>query len=179
MSHDASMRQPSGVPGPVGAGARRTADGLSVAARVLVGALFVAMGLSKALDPVDFLKLVRQYEIVHSAFGLNLIAVVLPWFELFCGVLLVAGVAVRGTAFLSLGMLIPFSLVVWDRARGLHETLGGPFCGIRFDCGCGAGEVAICYKLAENAVLVVCSAWLLGAGGRRWCLRPELFRRGG
>ncbi|MBX3746487.1 MAG: DoxX family membrane protein [Verrucomicrobiae bacterium] len=171
-----SMLEGGGRSGGPGRMAGLTADGLSVSARCVVGGLFVAMGLSKALDPVDFLKLVRQYELIEASVGLNLIAVVLPWFELFCGVLLLAGVAVRGTAVVSLGMLMPFSLVVWDRARGLHESLGGPFCGIRFDCGCGAGEVAICHKLAENAVLMLCSAWLLGAGGRRWCLWPALFR---
>ena len=56
------------------------------------------MGLNKALHPEAFLKLVRQYELVQSPLMLNLIAAGLPWFEVFCGVLLVLGLAVRGSA---------------------------------------------------------------------------------
>ena len=39
-------------------------------------------------------KLVRQYDVVHDTLLLNSIASALPWFELMCGGLLVAGVAV-------------------------------------------------------------------------------------
>ena len=31
-----------------------------------MGALFIYMGLNKALHPVEFLKLVRQYELVQT-----------------------------------------------------------------------------------------------------------------
>ena len=37
---------------------------------------------------------------------MNALATMLPWFEVFCGVLLVLGIAVRGTALLLAGMLV-------------------------------------------------------------------------
>ena len=58
----------------------RAPDILGALARWLVGGLFIYMGLNKALHPVDFLKLVHQYELVSTPFLLNAIGAALPWF---------------------------------------------------------------------------------------------------
>lgn len=152
--------------------------GAGFAARWIVGGLYVWMGLQKAVDPVGFLKLVHQYELVQSPLLLNLIAATLPWFEVMCGLLLVLGVAVRGTALLSVAMLVPFTWLVLHRALALHAGSDLPFCAIKFDCGCGAGEVFICRKLAENALLVFLSLGLVFLRQHRGCLRPALFAAG-
>ena len=82
---------------------------VTVLARWLLGGLFIYMGWQKALHPELFLKLLREYQMVESPLALNSIAVSLPWFEIFCGLLLVAGVAVRGTALLLAAMLAVFT----------------------------------------------------------------------
>ena len=128
--------------------------------RWLVGGLFLYMGLSKALHPVEFLKLVRQYEMVAQPWLLNSIAAVLPWFEILCGTFLLVGVLRRGTAMMVLLMLVPFTIIVARRAFAIHAEAGTPFCDIKFDCGCGAGEVVICHKLLENGLLTLVALWL-------------------
>jgi len=138
-----------------------------LAARWLLGAAYVYMGSAKALHPVDFLKLVRQYDLVHHAAVLNALAAWLPWFEIACGIFLLTGLAVRGSALVSLALLIPFTGEVLHRALVLKTALSIPFCMVKFDCGCGTGEEFICRKLMENAVLIAVSAWLLARGGRR------------
>ena len=153
----------------------RTSEVLAMLARFALGALFIYMGLQKALHPVEFLKLVRQYDALHSPLSLNLVASALPWFEVFCGVLLVLGIAVRGTAVMLLLMLIPFTLLVYLRAQAMRATGGLPFCAIKFDCGCGTGEVLICRKLAENALLMALSAGLVFWRTGPLCLRPTLL----
>lgn len=141
-----------------------------------LGAVFVWLGFQKAIHPVDFLKVVREYQLGGAHQWLNLIAGVLPWFEVFCGALLLAGVAVRGTAVLALGMLIPFTWMVTHRALEIHEAGAIPFCAIRFDCGCGAGEVNVCGKLLENGFLVLLAAALLVVRSDKWALRHDLAR---
>src|SRR5438094_10194429 len=89
---------------------------LVLLARCLLGAVFIYMGLNKALHPVEFLKLVRQYNVTDHYLLLNLVASALPWFEIFCGLLLVLGIAVRGTALLLVAMLVPFTIVIVQRA---------------------------------------------------------------
>jgi uncharacterized membrane protein YphA (DoxX/SURF4 family) len=143
--------------------------------RWVVGGLFVFMGLSKALDPVDFLKLVRQYEMVQHHVLLNGIASALPWFEVFCGLLLLLGVAVRGAALASVLMLVPFTVIVLRRALAIQQASGLAFCAIKFDCGCGAGEVFICWKLVENSLLILASLWLVASRHPHLCLRHALL----
>src|SRR5438552_669175 len=156
-----------------------TGSGLAIAvatlARWVLGALFLYMGLKKALHPEEFLKLLRQYDMVDSPFLLNSIAAALPWFEAFCGLLLLAGIAVRGTALMLVVMLVPFTLLVLKRALGIAAAQHLSFCLVKFDCGCGAGEVFICNKLIENCVLTLIAAWLIAGSGRKLSLRFNLF----
>ena len=149
---------------------------VALAGRWILGGVFVYMGLTKALHPVDFLKLLRQYEMIDNHLMLNLIAAALPWFEVVCGGLLLSGIAVRGSALMSLAMLVPFTLIVLNRALGIHEAKAIAFCAIRFDCGCGAGEVIICHKLVENSLLILLSGLLVCVPVNRWCLRSELVK---
>jgi uncharacterized membrane protein YphA (DoxX/SURF4 family) len=145
-----------------------------VLARWLLGSLFLYMGLNKALHPVEFLKLLRPYDMLQSHILLNLMAATLPWFEIFCGLLLIVGVAVRGTALMLVMMLVPFTAVVAMRALEIHAAGGMPFCAIRFDCGCGTGEVFICGKLIENSLLTLLAAALLRSPNRSLCLRHAI-----
>jgi uncharacterized membrane protein YphA (DoxX/SURF4 family) len=141
-------------------GRTQAADVLALLARWVLGGFFIWMGWHKAIEPVAFLKLVRAYELVTTPLLLNLIAAGLPWFEIFCGALLIVGVFPRAAALLILAMLVPFTLAILRRALHLHETGGLPFCLIKFNCGCGSGEVFVCRKLTENLGWIFLSAWL-------------------
>jgi uncharacterized membrane protein YphA (DoxX/SURF4 family) len=146
-------------------------------ARWFVGGFFIYTGWAKAIHPVDFLKLIRQYDLVHDASMLDAIAAWLPWFEIACGLLLVLGIAVRGTALVSLALLIPFTIAVFQRALALKSALAISLCAVKFDCGCGTGEEFVCRKFAENGLLIILSLWLLAGGGRLGCLRHRLGSR--
>jgi len=150
---------------------RKVVDIATWLVRWILGALFVYMGMNKALHPVDFLKLVHEYNLVKNYWLLNAIAAALPWFEVFCGLLLLAGVAVCGTALWLILMLVPFTGIVFHRALGLQAALHIPLCAVKFDCGCGNGEVFICRKLSENFTLLALSVWLLFRPGRNFRLR--------
>jgi uncharacterized membrane protein YphA (DoxX/SURF4 family) len=149
------------------AASRKAMDVVTLLARLSCGALFVYLGLSKALHPVDFLKLVHQYDLVKNYWLLNAIAGVLPWFEVFCGLLLLAGIAVRGSALVLILMLVPFTWFVFQRALSLQAELHLPFCAVKFDCGCGHGAVFICRKLLENFILLLLAVWLVFSPGRK------------
>jgi uncharacterized membrane protein YphA (DoxX/SURF4 family) len=148
---------------------------IGVLARWILGAVFVYMGLNKAFHPVDFLKIIREYNMVESHVALNFIAATLPWFEVLCGLMLLGGIAVRGSALVLIAMLVPFTLTVLSRAMAIHTADGIPLCAVRFDCGCGAGAVIICHKLVENAFLILLSTLLLVGRDHAWCLRHDLI----
>ena len=118
----------------------------------------------------------QQYDITQNVLFLNCIAAWLPWFEVFCGLLLLLGVAVRGTALTLAVMLVPFTLLVLHRALLLQAAQAIPFCAVKFDCGCGAGAEFICRKLLENFLLLLLSVWLLAGRGRQLSLRFSLIK---
>jgi hypothetical protein len=141
-----------------------------------MGGLFIYMGITKALHPEVFLKLIEQYQMVREPLLLNSIAAALPWFEVFCGFLLLAGVAVRGSALMLLLMLLPFTLIVLKRGIAIAGAKGLALCAVKFDCGCGLGEVFVCNKVVENCLLILISCWLLTGRGRAFALRFDLMK---
>ncbi len=150
------------------------AEMITVLGRWTLGAVFIYTGWHKALAPVDFLKLLRGYDLPPVPWVLNSIAGVLPWFEMLCGLLLLSGVAVRGTALILELLLVSFTWLVLRRAWVLSSALNLPFCAVKFDCGCGTGAVWVCRKLVENILLMLLAGGLLTGRGRRFCLRFRL-----
>ncbi len=159
-------------PGPKTA---KLLDYATIIGRWFLGLLFIQMGLSKVLHPVEFLKLLREYDLVSDPLLLNSIAGALPWFEVFCGLLLLLGLAVRGTSVLLVSMLVPFTVVVIRRALNIATIKGLALCAVKFDCGCGNGEVYICSKVLDNSALVLLSLWLIIGYGRQLSLRYSLI----
>ena len=51
------------------------------------------------------------------------------------------------------------------------------FCDVKFDCGCGTGEVFICHKMLENTALQIAALVPMFSGSRRWCLVRLVMRR--
>jgi uncharacterized membrane protein YphA (DoxX/SURF4 family) len=153
-------------------------------ARWVVGGAFVYMGIRKILDfetfqlvdPSVFLKLINEYHFTANYLITNPIAAGLPWFEVFCGLLLLAGVAVRGTALVVLSMLLPFTFVIVKRGLLVSAQQHLSFCQVQFDCGCGGGEIPICPKILSNTALVVLSACLVAGRGRKFALRYFVLR---
>ncbi|HEX9794088.1 MAG TPA: MauE/DoxX family redox-associated membrane protein [Planctomycetota bacterium] len=152
--------------------ARLAADLGLFAARLLLGGMFVWLAIGKLQDPPAFLKAVRAYEILPSSppWLLNGVAVSLPWIELLGGTLLILGLLRRGVAVVLAASLLLFTTAIFFRAQGIHASEGTPFCSIAFDCGCGTGETLICWKLAENLLLLAVAVFLVFAPSGRLAL---------
>ena len=151
---------------------------VTVVLRLVIGGLFIFMGLKKAMDPVEFLKLIREYQMFPDSawWLLNFTVATLPWVETLCGLLLVLGIRLRGTALLIMAMLAVFTPMVFLRGLTIHEQEHKAFCDIYFDCGCGMGEVNYCWKLAENTALFLGAVWILLSRSRRFYLHIQFVR---
>jgi uncharacterized membrane protein YphA (DoxX/SURF4 family) len=154
------------------------ADFAATLTRWALGGYFLYMGLVKAVfhDAYDFLKLVDQYHLVTNPYLLNSIAATLPWFEVFCGLLLLAGIAVRGAALVLVAMLVPFTVLIFKHGLELAGALHLAVCAVKFDCGCGHGEVFVCSKLTENSLLILLCCWLIFRRTGRLCARFSVFK---
>ena len=121
-----------------------------LALRLILGATFVYASYDKILAPAAFAKIVYGYGL-FPAVSINLIAVIIPFLELFTGVALITGVYPRVAALLAGGMLLAF-------ITALSINL---IRGYEFDCGCfstdsgGRGNFAGFLILRDLALLAL------------------------
>jgi uncharacterized membrane protein YphA (DoxX/SURF4 family) len=136
---------------------------IELAARIAVGLVFLLYGLDKIANPDDFARAIANYRLLPEAL-VNLVAVTLPWVELVCGLLLLAGQWVRSAALVSAFLLGVFIVAVSiTLARGLD-----------INCGClnaEAGRKVGLRLLVEDLLLIGASVFLILKTGDRIGLR--------
>jgi len=120
--------------------------------RLVVGLVFLWASYSKILDPGAFAVAVANYRLLPE-WGVNLVAVGMPWLEFLCALLLLSGQWVRTASFLVSGLLVLFMVVVSiSMVRGLDV-----------DCGCfnaQSGRKIGLTLLAQDALYLAMSVVL-------------------
>lgn len=117
--------------------------------RIVLGVTFLYACYDKILHPELFAEAVANYRLLPSPL-VGLVAVTLPWVELFCGVFLILGLFVRSSALVASLMFIVFCV-------GLTSAV---LRGIDIDCGCfsvtnGGHTVNFSYILRDLGYLVL------------------------
>lgn len=140
---------------------------LLLAFRLLLAAIFIYAAVQKIGKPHAFADEIQNYGVIDYGPPLYIMAVVLPWVELFSGLCLVSGVAVRGAALFLVGLNAMFIVVIAKRTVG-YVSGGTPFMKVYFDCGCGFGAVYAWKKLLEDAVYLLLALALLVAPRHRF-----------
>jgi putative oxidoreductase len=98
---------------------------LLLTARYILGLVFIIASVEKIAIPELFAANIQAYQVMPMI-AINLIALVIPWLELICGIFLLSGVFVRSSSLLLsllLGMFI--ILIILAILQGL-----------KIDCGC-------------------------------------------
>ena len=121
--------------------------------RMAVAAVLIYAAVQKIWMPLEFARLLKEYHLLPNAI-LNLVAVVLPWAELVCGICFVSGLWLLGASVLLSGMNSIFAFAIAYRAWLIMSETGIGFFDLSFDCGCGFGVVYIPTKILENLILV-------------------------
>jgi len=98
---------------------------LTIIVRIALGAIFVAASLPKIADPPSFAHMIYNYRLVPGAM-INILALVLPWLELLCGVALILGIWQRSATAIIGAMLAVFVIAISINVLRLHPI----------DCGC-------------------------------------------
>ena len=113
--------------------------------RLVVGGVFIWAGLLKIFDPLDFAQNIANYRIFSQSVSLFL-ALIIPWIEVICGLLLVLGIFRETASFMLSGSLVVFlALIIVTLIRGLD-----------IDCGCfGSLSRRVDYKLLLTDVVLL------------------------
>jgi len=96
----------------------------ALAGRILLGAVFIYASWDKIRDPAAFSQSIANYQILPMQW-VNAAALYLPWLELICGLALIFGLAVRGSALI-VGVLniIFIGAMAYSIVRGLDIHCG-------------------------------------------------------
>jgi len=93
--------------------------------RWLLGALMLWAAVSKLANPTEFLSSIYAYKTPLARSLLQVAAVVVPWLELLCGLLLMANVWSETALAVVIGLLVIFVLATGHAwARGLDISCG-------------------------------------------------------
>lgn len=148
--------------------ARRTiVPWIGVAARLVVGGVWVAAGVLKLPDPAENVRAVRAYQLLPESL-VPTVGYALPIIETLVGLLLIIGLLTRVTAVLSCVLLVVFIAGIssaWVR-------------GLSIDCGCfggGGGPAANAsdkypWEIARDVGLLAASLWLVWRPRTPWSL---------
>ncbi len=143
-----------------------------LAARLVVGVVWIVAGAIKLPDPATSVQAVRAYQLLPSSV-VPTVGQLLPVVEIVIGLALVVGVLTRGAAVASALLLVGFIVAissVWAR-------------GLTIDCGCFGGggldpNAASKYpwEIARDVGLLLLSGYLVWVGRTRLAVDRLLFR---
>ena len=119
--------------------------------RLIVGGFFVFASLDKLMNQEAFARAIYNYKFLPDIF-INIFAIIIPYFELIAGLLLIAGIFKRGSSFLISFMLVIFIIALSQAyAKGLD-----------INCGCFSLETVgqksdILQRIGEDILLLIAS----------------------
>lgn len=126
---------------------------LYVFLRMMLGLVFVWAASGKIMDPGGFAAVIENYMLLPE-YLINIVAVILPWIEVLCGLLLITGCLVRASA-----LIVNLLLTVFIIALSLNI-----FRGIDINCGCFSLEMhsrtGMYYSLLRDLPLLGVGLWV-------------------
>jgi uncharacterized membrane protein YphA (DoxX/SURF4 family) len=143
---------------------------LLVACRLLLAAVFIYAAVQKVGRPLLFADEIRMYGVLDRGPALSLLAIILPWIELFCGISMLTGLLMRGSALILAVVNVVFIVVIAYRSGSIMHVEGIPLRQVFFDCGCGFGPTYAWRKLVEDTVFFFCALLILAAPIHRFVL---------
>ncbi len=128
--------------------------------RIIVGGVFLYAGILKMGNPQAFADSIASFRMLPAE-GIGVLALALPPFEIFAGLLLITGWQLRSAAFSVAALCAVFALAL---VQALVRRL-------QVDCGCfGSGEPSAFktgMSLGRDLLLLTGSQWLYIAQAKK------------
>jgi uncharacterized membrane protein YphA (DoxX/SURF4 family) len=133
--------------------------------RLVIGIMLIYASFYKIIEPASFAKAIWYYHLVPGSL-INLMALILPWLELICGLGLILGTFYQGAKVWSALMMVVFMIA-------LASTIVR---GIDIDCGCfkaSQGATGSAWNsLIFDLVAMLFVIQMMISKSRRWLICP-------
>ncbi|MFZ5981219.1 MAG: MauE/DoxX family redox-associated membrane protein [Candidatus Zixiibacteriota bacterium] len=145
---------------------RRIVDNnyLTMLSRLFIGIVFIYASFYKIIEPATFARSIWYYHLIPGNL-INLVALIIPWLELLCGLALIFGIYYRGAV-----VWVNILTVVFVVA--LYTTI---YRGLSIECGCfkasGAAASKAWQSLVFDLVLMVFTMQMFFSRSKKWQLR--------
>lgn len=150
----------------------RVRDYVVIIARLVLAAVFIYAALQKIGRPLAFADEIRMYRILDIGSPLYILAIALPWIELFSGLAILSGCMMRGASLILVILNAVFIVAVAFRTHRVMLEQGVQFFKVYFDCGCGFGATFAWRKLLEDTVFFGLALTILLSSSYRLALNP-------
>jgi len=131
--------------------------------RIIVGLMFIVVGVGKIANPEEFAQEIANYQILPYLF-VNITAIIIPWIELFAGILLLLGVQTKSSSIVIAVMTVVFTIaVIIAIAKGLN-----------IECGCYsniASQQVGLPKVLENIGLLILTFIIILSDNKKFSLK--------
>lgn len=145
-----------------------SSDITSLLFRLVVGVIFIYASFYKIVEPGEFAKSISYYKAIPTGL-VNIMAIIMPWLELFTGLMLILGIFSRSNALIIAIMLIIFIGAI---SQALIRD-------IDISCGCfrpeGEDRIGL-GLLARDVIWLFMCLQIMRFDSRRFSL-SRLFRR--
>ncbi|OEU75506.1 MAG: hypothetical protein BA874_03100 [Desulfuromonadales bacterium C00003068] len=144
-----------------------TTTRVAIVLRLILAAVFLYAGITKALDVNAFSQAIGRYDLMPAMVNF-IVAAVLPYLEIYTALLLLSGLWLRAATWLSILMCSTFCLALLSAAvRGLS-----------IDCGCFGSSAgawsSVGVALMRAIALLAFSLYLLLASTDNVVDKPEV-----
>ena len=131
---------------------------LALICRLTLAIIFFYAGIEKIIDPGDFALAIYNYQLLPDG-TINLLAIFLPWLEVFIALSLVTGIFTRGASLISALLFLTFATALTiNLVRGLDIS-----------CGCfGASSGNISWLYLARELSLFCMSIFVLIYDRGW-----------
>jgi len=98
---------------------------IAIIIRVILGFLFLYASLDKIIYPSKFAEVIYNYRLLPVEL-VNICAILVPWIEVFIGIMLLIGIWVDASAFMLSSITFVFIFLI----------ISAIFRGLNIECGC-------------------------------------------
>ena len=141
---------------------------LNLAARLILGVIFILSGVAKIGEPAAFAKEIANYNMMPN-YLINIWALTLPWIELICGLFLMVGIRLKANSIVSSGLYLIFNIAI---AYAMLQ-------GLNINCGCHAALLAEQVgfpKIFQNTSLLLLSLNLFFNNNNKFTLENIVIK---